>query len=69
MMGSKDIPTKYVWRKNKWYRNGRIAYKGCPSCFRQVSRNDERCVHCNQMLDWNDYEVEHPLYKKIRGMA
>ena len=68
-MEYKDIPKKHVWRKSKWYRSGKIAYKACPSCFFQVSRNNERCMHCNQLLDWNDYESRHQLYKKTRGDA
>lgn len=60
----KDIPAKYVWRRQKWYRNGKIAFKACPVCLYMVSRANERCGRCNQLLDWNNYAEEHTDNKK-----
>ena len=51
----KQIPKKYVWRKQKWYRNGKIAYKCCGSCQKSmVTRNMMYCTNCGQKLDWSD---------------
>ena len=58
MSDGKDIPEKFVWRKWKSYRNGKIALKVCPTCLKtQVARNMRRCPSCGQLLEWNDDEL------------
>ena len=64
---AKDIPAKYVWRKQKWYREGKIAYKACPVCLKMISRADKRCERCGQLLDWGNYAEEHPANKRRLG--
>lgn len=55
---------KFVWRKQKWYRDGKIAYKACPVCFRQVSFG--RCDNCGQLLDMQIAPGQHPMDKRFQ---
>ena len=65
-INSKDVPLKFVWRRQKWYRNGKIAYKACPVCLNPISRSFTRCDKCNQLLDWEEYDTEREKIAKNR---
>lgn len=50
-----DTPKKFVWRRWKNYRMGRIALKVCPTCQKtHVQRNMKRCPTCGQLLDFTE---------------
>ena len=65
-MDEKDTAKKYVWRKSKWYRKGRIAYKACPTCHHQVSYTNPKCLNCNQTIDFSDWHDELTDLQKRR---
>lgn len=53
---SKQTPKKFVWRKWKSYRDGKIAFKCCPACKKPLSYANilVECCSCGQKLDWNE---------------